>query len=220
MKLQWMVGVCAVVVGGLAVQGRAEQITSFTDSLSTADVTELGRASRSGVPQTWAGQEAYSGQLNVTTTYFYKTYDFAASDFAGAPYVEVTVNDVNNSAAFFVSAYAGTYDSSHRGSGWLGDEGGSGNYFGTDPRSFDVTLLVGQDLVLLVNSTLGGTNGLLQPFDIDVAAYADTSYDEPVVTPEPGTLLMTLTGMLGAVGVVRRRVGAGVGWWCRAYLSD
>ena len=76
-------------------------------------------------------------------------------------------------------------------------------------------LPIGQDLVLLVNSTAGGTVGLNQPFDIDVAAYADTLYDDPLpvaATPEPGTLLMTFTGLLGTVGMARRRL---FGWKVR-----
>ena len=215
MKFRSICFAFALVAGSLATSLRAEQISYFTDSLSTANTTELGRASRSGVQQTWTGQEAYTGQLNTTTTYFFNTYTFAAADFAGAPYVEVSVTDELGNSDFFVSSFAGSYSSAARGANWLGDEGASGEFqffappIPGDSRYFDVILPAGQDLVLLVNSTLGSANGLLQPFDIDVAAYADTQYDDPAAvaaTPEPGTLVMTLTGMLGAVGVVRRRL--------------
>ena len=216
MKTRFVLFASAVAALSLVPLARAEQIAYFSDSITSADASELGRASRSGTQQTWTNAETYTGQLNATTQYFYKTYDFAASSFAGAPYVEISIDDNLNTADFFVSAFAGSYDPSQRGNNWLGDEGGSGEYtfyegVPGDARYFDVTLPIGQDLVLLVNSTAGGTVGLNQPFDIDVAAYADTLYDDPLpvaATPEPGTLLMTFTGLLGTVGMARRRLFA------------
>lgn len=204
----------ALLAACAATVAQAETITYFTDSVSTTDASELGRASRSGVSQTWTGQESYTGQVNTGTTYYYKTYTFAASNFAGAPYVDVSVFDENNTGIFFVSAFAGSYDPSNRGANWLGDEGASGNYYfytgdPGDPRDFDVILPANEDLVLLVNTTGGGSVGTNQLYDIAVNAYADTSYDDPMaVTPEPGTLLTTMTGLLGAVGLMRRRFAA------------
>ncbi|MGI4831637.1 MAG: PEP-CTERM sorting domain-containing protein [Janthinobacterium lividum] len=219
MKLRSLVVTSALAAACLASVARAETITYFTDSLNTSDSTQLGRPSRSGVQQSWTGEETYTGQINTTTTYFYNTYDFSASDFIGAPFVEVSVFDETGAGDFFVSAFAGSYSPSSRGTNWLGDEGQSGNlqfFSGVpgDPRYFDIVLPVGEDLILLVNSTLGGTNGLNQAYDINVAAYADTNYDDPVpaspvaATPEPGTLLLTLTGVFGVVGLARRRLFA------------
>ena len=206
----------AVAAALLSSVARAEQITYFTDQLTSSDPTELGRASRSNNAQTWLGNESYTGQVNPGTTYFYTTYDIAASNFVGAPYVDISVNDENNTADFFVSAFAVSYNPANRGANWLGDEGASGNItFFTglpgDPRDFQVILPTGGDLVLLVNSTLGGANGLNQPYDIAVSAYADTEFNDPTpvaATPEPTSLVMTLTGLLGTVGVARRRLFA------------
>lgn len=181
-------------------------------SITTSNPTELGRPSRNGVPQTWTGQETYPGVLSTSTatTYYYTTYRYAASLFTGAPYVDISFTDDNNTSLTFISAYAGGYNPSSRNTGWLGDEGGSGDYFPGQPldgRFFDVILPVGQDLVLMVTTTGGGTSGTNQPYDIAVNAYADTMYtDAPTaVTPEPSTLIELGTGMVAMLGVVRRR---------------
>ena len=135
-----------------------------------------------------------------------------------APYVEISFFDSNspatvNGVSLFSAAYAGSYNVNSRSTGWLGDQGSSGNfYFGGpgvgDARFYDVILPVGQNLVIVVNDT--ATNGLNDPFTIDVSAYADTNYDDPVAavatTPEPSTFITLGTGLLGVAGLVRRKL--------------
>jgi hypothetical protein len=214
MKLRQFLFASAFAAACVGTVAQAESITFFTDQLTANSTTELGRASRSGVPQTWLTNESYTGQVNTAITYYYKLYDFAAFNFNGAPYVDISVNDENNTARFFVSAFAGSYDPSDPGANWLGDMGQSGNitfYPNTlgNPADFQVILPPGKDLVLLVNSTAGGTVGLDQPYDIAINAYADTQFNDPIpAVPEPGTLVMTLTGFLGTVGLARRRLFA------------
>ena len=195
----------------------------ITGVLTTANSTELGRASRSGNAQTWLGNESYTGQLNTGITYYYNTYDFSASSLGGNQYVSVDVQDVNSTGDFFVSAFGGSYNPSNRGLNWLGDEGASGEVAfyptlpGSDDEYFQVIVPSGDDLVLLVNSTLGGTNGLNQPFSLTVQSFSDTNYDNEIdptlsaqvaQTPEPGSLVLTATGLLGAAGLLRRRRNA------------
>lgn len=192
--------------------------TEIDGQLTTANSTELGRASRSGIPQTWTGEETYTGQVNTGTTYYYTTYDVPLTQFAGPLYLNISVTDVTGDADFFVSAFANSYDPSNRGANWLGDEGSSGEYefyappIPGDSIDFEVVLPAGDDLVLLVNSTLGGTNGVGgQPYMLDINGFSDTEYDDPIpaaTTPEPGSLMLTLTGLLGTVGVARRRLFA------------
>lgn len=213
MKTHSVLFASALIAAASLGVASAESIASFTDSVSVTDPTQLGRPSRSGTPQTWTGQEVYTGVISPATTYHYKTYTFAASNFVGAPYIDVSVFDEANSGLFFVSAFAGSYSSAAPGANWLGDEGSSGNltfYGGTlgDARDFEFVLPSNQNLVLLVNTTGGGASGTGQLYDIAINAYADTQFSDPVpvaATPEPGTWLLTLSGLLGMAVMARRK---------------
>ena len=190
----------------------AESIASFPDSVSVPDAPRLGRPVRSGTPQTWTGQEPYPSLNNPGVTFYYKTYTFAASQFAGAPYVDVSVFDELNSGLFFVSAFAGSYSSAAPSANWLGDEGSSGNifFFTGDPgnaRDFEFVLPANKDLVLLVNTTGGGTLGTGLAYDVVVNAFGDTKFGPPVATtPEPGSWLLTASGLLGMAWIGRRKL--------------
>ena len=201
----------ALLLTALPVLGRAEEISTFTATLTSASATEAARPSRSGTQQTWTGAETYTGTVATAPPYYYKTYTFSASLFAGAPYVEISDFDTLGGTSDFLVAYAGSYNPLSQGTNWLGDEGSSGNYFGTDARYFDVVLTPGKDLVLVFNSTAAA--GLNDPHTIDVSAYADTDYDDPVVvtpptttTPEPSSFITLGTGLLSVAGIARRRL--------------
>ena len=197
----------AALLAGLPALAGAETISNFNGVLTSSSSTELGRPFRSGIQQSWTGAEVYDGKNNLTTSFAYTTYTFAASLFTGAPYVEVSVLDTQGGISDFVTAYAGSFNVNSQGTNWLGDEGASGNFFGlTDGRYFDVILPVGQNLVLVLNDS--GVAALNDPINIEVDAYADTNYDDPspaAVTPEPSTFVMLGTGLVWAAGAVRGR---------------
>jgi hypothetical protein len=200
--------VCLMLL--LSFSSRAESIASFTTSLTTADSSQLGRPSRNGIPQDWTGTESYPGVLNTSTTYYYQAISFSSALFTGAPFVEITSYDPNETTNVFLSAYVGSYDPSNRSANWLGDAGFSGNGQVGAGGDFQVILPAGMDLVLVINSTLGGISGLNSPIQINIDAFADTMYSDPVpaaVTPEPSTLLMLCTGVFAMAVVGRRKLG-------------
>jgi hypothetical protein len=171
----------------------ATTITTFTGTVLASDPTQLGRLSRNGVPQDWAGDEAYPGIINTGVTYHYRTYDIPWQMFAFdsgdlANYVQVTVDSL--SANTYVSAYAGSYTPAN----WLGDPGTSGNYFGTDPLFFQVLLTPGQDLILVVNNTAANNVGTGDKLGITVEGFTDNMYTDPTGSPVPEPASMVLLG--------------------------
>ena len=195
------------LAASLASTAHATPIAFFTDSLSSANSTQLGRPSRNQIRQDWLGSESYPGQINNAFTYFYQTYTFDFSLYPAGSFVDISFFEEENKANLFISAYSGSYDPNNRATNWLGDEGGSGNFFGTDARYFDV-ILPNMNLVLVVNNTAKMGGGLNLPYDVAVNAYADTNFTDLTPIPEPSTLITSATGLLGLAGVVRRRLAA------------
>jgi len=181
----------------------AAVISSFTDFLTVADPTQTGRISRNGLAQDWSGDETpFPGVINTTSVYYYQTYVFNVGN---TPYIQIEVN--STATTTFVSAYDTSYAPDSAGApnlgfdtNWLGDAGTSGNFFGTDPLFFQVTVPVNGNLIIVVNQTTVGTTaaagiGSSDPYNITVEGFIDTEYDDPPATPEPSTVLLGVTGL-------------------------
>jgi hypothetical protein len=175
----------------------AAVISDFTDFLSNTSATQLGRLSRNGLAQDWSGSEAFPGVLNTTTSYHYQTY---VINVGGLPFIQVDVDSL--SANTFVSAYLTSYAPNSAGTpnlgfdtNWLGDPGGSGNSFGTDPLFFQVIVPKFSNLVIVVNQTSTGTTGLGSgsPFHITVEGFLDSEFTD---APEPSTVGLSCGGLL------------------------
>lgn len=213
----FLAATCLFAALTVSTKAWADTVAQFDDTLSSADSTQKGRMSRSGVPSDWSVSKPFPGFINTTTNYVYKTYDFSSFLFVDAPYVQIDIFDYASTGGLFLSAYSGTYDPLHPGTNYLGDAGSSPDYFGIDAVPFQVVLPTNTDLILVLNETLGGASSSLsftRKVNIEVERFADTDFDDPPPTvtpssvPEPSSLVLLGSGMAGVVEAIRRKVRA------------
>jgi hypothetical protein len=207
MKRSKSILVVAVLLAlGLAAPASALPITSFTATSGLSGNTQVGRLFRDGIPSDWSGPKTFPG-TSGTATINYTTYilpgsmfDFGLGGYAG--YIQVSVDDP--AARNFSSAYKNSYNPLSKATNYLGDMGSSGNVFGF-PRSFQIYLAPGDDLVLLFNNVNAGT-GLADPLGVLVEGFVDSMYTDPgLPVPEPGSSLLLLGMSLAGLSAARRR---------------
>jgi hypothetical protein len=159
--------------------------------LSAADPVQLGRLSRDNVLSDWSAPKDFPGVVNTTISYHYQAFALPTILY---PFVQISVDDVSETAQTFVSAYLNTYtpDSAPPNYGldvnYLGDEGYSGNLAG-NPRAFQVVVPVGSRLILAVNEISPAGSGIGQPFRLIAEGFTDTNFSE---APEPATFAFVL----------------------------
>ncbi len=186
-----------------AAVAHADILLDTTGAVMAGDPTQLGRISRQGIAQNWAGGEAFGGIANPGVTYHYTTYFVNVGI---TPFIQI---DFNGSANTFVSAYLGSYDPTSKTTNWLGDPGNSGLIFGTDVPFFDVKVAPNSVIEIVVNNTAAGNGGVGDPFQLIVEGYIDAEFTPSAVrVPEPSTLLLCflpLVALLGREAWKRRR---------------
>jgi len=206
-KMRMVSKIAFVVLSALLLVSiaQADVLTVFTTSIASNDPTQLGRISRNGIPSDWGSLKTFPGIINPTTTYNYHTYSVNSGV---TPYIFITIDSVT--ANTFASAYFPTYNPTTTGANhgmdvnYIGDAGSSGNYFGVDPISFEVYVPVHSDFLVVVNTSSNA--GIGQPFTITVQGFLD---DQFTSTPEPSSLALLGSGVLGVAGLVRRKLRLG-----------
>ena len=194
---------CLTLTAWFSPLASATDLFDFTGAVTAANsLTQTGRLVRNGVPQDWANSEPFPGTNNAGVTFNYITLTLTPTQLAGGPFVQISVDDPLTN--IFVSAYDNSYNPLSLQTNWLGDAGTSGNYFGTDPVSFQITVPTGDSLVLVVNTTAAA--GLGETFRLRGEYFSDTMYTDPTAVPEPsGMALLGAGGALGLGAVIRRR---------------
>jgi hypothetical protein len=137
--------------------------------------------------------------INTTTTYHYHLYTVNVGI---TPFVQITFDSTSPNT--FISAYDASYLPDSAGAptlgfntNWLGDAGGSGNFFGTDPLFFQVLVPINDTLVIVVNNTGGANVGVGDVFNqILVEGFIDSSFDDPPSVPEPSAMVLSGCGLL------------------------
>jgi hypothetical protein len=175
-------------------------------AIKATDPIQLGRLNRTGVPSDWSAPKAFPGVLNATVSYRYEAFVLPSILY---PFVQITMDDLSGTGQTFASAYLGSYRPSNTlpnnglNLNYLGDEGVSGNPFGTDPAAFQVVVPVGGTLVVVVNDASPIAAGVGQPFRLLVEGFFDTNFSN--TAPEPATYGFIGIALALGFAVVRRR---------------
>ena len=211
LRLTNVLGLIATVIVSSGLCGAAVIYDSGISALTNSDPLQEGRLFRDGNPSSWATQKAFPGITTPDFGYLYNTYTLTNVLY---PYIQVTIDDVAGTGLTFASAYLGSYYPNARGANngldinYLGDAGASGNYFGTDPRAFQVIAPVHDTLVVVVNGTgTAAVSAVGQPYRILVEGFTDTSFDDTI--PEPASVGLTgsaLAGVTIAIFLRRRKL--------------
>jgi hypothetical protein len=182
------------------VAAQAGVLLDVTAALQVTDPTQLGRLSRNNIQQDWAGSESYPGVVNGGTTYHYTTYSVNVGI---SNYIQIDFDDIAGLSRTFVSAYQTSYDSTNLATNWLGDAGASGNFFGTDPRFFNVVVGLSSDLIIVVNNTNTSNGGVGDQYHLMVEGWIDADYTEAPTessAPEPSAVYLCFAGLAALAG--------------------
>ena len=188
--------------GVLACQG----VTIFDSgfhSLNSSDPQQTGRVVRDNVLSDWSTPKDFPGVINPGSNFYYEAFVIPNITL---PYIQIDFYDVNNSAATFAAAYLNAYlpggSAPNYGlnTNYLGDGGASGNFGPGNPRSFQVLVPTGNNLVVEVSSTGSALN---PPFQFLVEGFFNSNFSN---VPGPATAyLLPLSALIAGGWALARR---------------
>jgi hypothetical protein len=198
--IRTLVAVMIAATGFSAAAKGAIIFDSGITALANGSPVQLGRISRNGVVSDWSAAKPFPGEINTTISYHYTTYDIPINAF---PFIQISFDDISGGANTFIAAYLNSYNPTQKALNYLGDPGGSGNFFGTDPEAFQVIVPLNNDLILVVNDASATGAGVGQSYRILVEGFSDTDFDE-VAAPEPRTWSLNGAMLIAAVALYLR----------------
>jgi hypothetical protein len=180
-------------------------------ALRASDATQRGKLKTTDIPSNWSAPKMFPGVVNPTVPYRYETFDVPVSPF---PYLQVLIDDLSGNYFTFGSAYLNSCNPSSTAANrgldvnYLGDAGRVGDYYGTDPVTFQVVLPAPETnhLVVEVSDATGLTNVIGQNFRVVVEGFYDTDFNDTTPpAPEPATMALSGAGLAMAALLLCRR---------------
>lgn len=172
-------------------------ITSGTVTLDgTEALTSTVRLFRDGIPSTWASPKIFPGTFSEAAgvTDFFRTVTLTPGSLE---FVRVTYEwSSGTNANIFLVGYLNSFDINNLSANYLGDPGSSVLENFPGPQSFEVFVPNTDSLVLAFNTVNGGAFGSV--------LYSVEGFEANAAVPEPATILLLGSGLLG-MGVYARR---------------